>query len=342
MDMDQPIDVLGGTARQRRRWLTAGLAALAVSRVRAQPAGGPWRIGVLHPGRPPGEPGGALDRFRRALRELGLSEGRHLRLELRFDEFQMTLLQQQVAELVESRVDLIVAGTTGAAQAAQRLTRSIPIVMAVSADPVADGLVASLARPGGNVTGMSIMTPELTGRRLQLLRDTLPGLMRVGLMLDTRNPRWPVDLQEHEAAAQSLGLQLSVAKVASADDFAAAFEAARQQQVQALVLAQSTSFAMARAQLAALALAQKLPAVSGSGDAQFARAGGLMSYGANIAVSWERAAHHVQRILAGARPGDLPIERPSRFELAVNMRTAETLGLKLPPQVLLLADEVIR
>jgi putative ABC transport system substrate-binding protein len=214
--------------------------------------------------------------------------------------------------------------------------------MAVSADPVADGLVASLARPGGNLTGMSIMTPELTARRLQLLAEIVPGLSRVGLLLDTKAPRWPTELQEHEAAARSLNLHLQPLKVDGVDDFPAAFEAARRSQLQAVLMVQSPQFVVHRARLAALAMAHRLPCVSGSGDAQFARAGGLMNYGANIAVSWQRAATHVQRILQGAKPAELPIEQPSRFELTVNARTAEALGLTLPPQVLLLADEVIR
>lgn len=327
----------------RRRAIVAvsTAALLGLPRLHAQ-AAAPRRIGVLYPGSPPGEPGGALDRFRQGLREQGLVEGRDLLLELRFDGLQPARLPEQANELVATGVDLIVAGTTGAALAAQRATRRIPIVMAVSGDPVNDGLVQSLARPGGNITGMSIMSPALAQRRLQLMTELLPGLQRMALLVDLQTSRWAAELPEQEAAARQLGLQLLPLKVSTAADLAGAFEAAKHARAEAVVTLQSALFAMQRAELARLALAQRLPAASGSGDAQFARAGGLLNYGVNIGASWHASAAFVRRILDGAAPAELPIQQPARFEFAINLRTAEALGVAVPPALLLLADTVVR
>jgi putative ABC transport system substrate-binding protein len=325
----------------RRRLLGAAAAALALPWARAQsPA--PRRIGVLHPGSPPAAPGGALDRFRQGLREQGLVEGRDVVLELRFDGMQSARISEQAADLVAAGVDLIVAGTTGAALAAQRTTRRVPVVMAVSGDPVTDGLVQSLARPGGNVTGMSIMSPALAQRRLQLMTELLPGLQRLALLLDLHSSRWEAELPEQEATARQLGLDLLPLKVHTAADLPGAFAAAAQARVQAVVLLQSVLFALERAEIARLALAQRLPAASGSGDAQFARAGGLLNYGANIGASWHASAAFVRRILDGAAPAELPIQQPTRFEFAINLRTADALGVAVPQALLLLADTVVR
>jgi putative ABC transport system substrate-binding protein len=295
----------------RRRLLGAAAALLAAPRLRAQPAA-PRRVGVLYPGQPPAEPGNPLERFRQGLREQGLAEGRDLVLELRFDGMQPGRIAEQAQELVVAGVDLIVAGTTGAALAAQRATRRVPIVMAVSGDPVTDGLVQSLARPGGNVTGMSIMNPALAQRRLQLMTELLPGLQRVALMVDLQTSRWAAELPEHETAARQLGVQLLPIRVSAAGE------------------------------LPRLALAHRLPSASGSGDAQFARAGGLLNYGASIGASWQASAAFVRRVLEGAAPGELPIQQPTRFEFAINLRTAEALGVSVPPALLLLADTVVR
>ena len=326
----------------RRRWLLgAGYSAVLgpfASAGRAQ--GAVPRVGVLYPTPPTIEPGNPLDRFRQGLRDLGLVEGRHLQLELRWDSRASEQVSRQVAELVALKVDVIVAGTTASAQVARRATTSVPIVMAVSADPVFDGLVATLARPGGNVTGMSIMSPEVTPKRLQLLAEVVPGLSRVGLLLDASFVRWKAELQEHEAAARVLGLGLIPAQVEAPEDFAPAIDAARRRQAQAMVLMQSVTFSSHRTRLAALALEHRLPSISGSGDGQFARAGGLMNYGASIPTSWYQAAHYVHRILQGARPSELPVRQPERFELAINQRTASALGLVIPQHLLLLADEV--
>src|SRR5262245_49222710 len=237
-------------------------------------------------------------------------------------------------------VDIIVTGTGAAARAVKHATSTIPIVMTVSGDPVGDGLVASLARPGGNLTGLSIMIPELTGKRLELLTEAIPGLSRVALLLDTALSRWPVDVRDYEAAARALGVQLLPLEVRSPDEFAAAFEAATQGDAQALIMQQTPLFAVHRVRLAELALAHRLPTLSS--ESGYAKAGGLINYGPHTPENWRRAATYVHKILQGAKPGDLPVEQPTRFELVINLKTATALGLTISPRLLFQADEVIK
>jgi putative ABC transport system substrate-binding protein len=315
-------------------FLVAPLAA------EAQPAGQMPRVGVLVPGAPPGEPGGWLDRFRQGLRDLGYVEGQTITLEVRWDEFKPERWPDLVADLVRLPVDIIVAGQTASARAAQHATSTIPIVVAVSSDPVGHGLVASLARPGGNLTGLSIMTPELTGKRLELLSEAVPGLARVALLLEAGDLRRHAILHDHEAAARGLGVQLQPLEVRGPEEFAGAFEATLQGQAQALILQPSALFSAHRARLAELALASRLPTMAA--DPGYAQAGGLMDYGGNILESWHRAATYVDKILKGTKPADLPVEQPTQFELVINLKTAQALGLTIPPTLLFQADEVIR
>jgi putative tryptophan/tyrosine transport system substrate-binding protein len=338
----KPQSFTGRTIDRRTCVLIAALS-LVHARARAQNATRLPRVGVLAPGHRATKEsrGSAFDRFDRALRELGLIQGQTLQLEWRFDDYQPARMQQQVEELVSMPVDVIVAGTTGSALAAKRATTSIPIVMAVSADPVADGLVASLARPGGNVTGMSIMSMELIGKRLQLLAEAMPELSRVALFVDrTQVARAHAEMRHQLAAAARLNIQLMPIEVGGPEDFAAAFAEARRLRVQAVVLMQSAVFALQGARLAELALSNRLPTVSSAGDFSFAKVGGLMTYGPDIGSSWERAAGFVKRILGGARPADLPVEQPTRFELGINRQTASSLGLRIPASVLVQADEL--
>jgi len=304
----------------------------------------PPRVGVLYPGPEEGsaDPAGALGQLRAGLRERGLEEGMTIELLVRFEALQPARAAELSAELQRAGVALIVAGTGPAAASARRAAPGLPIVFAVSADPVADGLVASLAQPGGNVTGLSIMNPELTARRLQLLTDIVPGLQRVALLLDGSFPRWRAEQQEHEAAAQRLGLQLLPLKVAGPADFEAAFATARRERANAIVLMQCPLFNQEKDRLAALALQARLPSVSGSGDGLYARSGGLMNYGVSIPATWRRAAEYVERILRGAKPSELPVQQPTRFEFVINRRSADTLGLTVPQHLLLLADAVLR
>jgi putative ABC transport system substrate-binding protein len=251
--------------------LTLSLLAVPLA-AQAQPAGKIPRVGVLAPGLPPGEPGRGLDRFRQGLRELGYVEGQTIALEVRWDEHHPERWPDLATALVQLPVDLLVAGTTSAALAAQHATSTIPIVIAVSADPVGDGLVASLARPGGNITGLSVMTYEITGKRLELLTEVVPGLTRVALLLDAGVLRWHTQLQEHEAAARGLGVQLQPLEVRGPEEFAGAFQAAIQGQAQALIIPTSSLFTTHRGRLAELALASRLPTMSG--NVGYAKAGG--------------------------------------------------------------------
>ena len=306
----------------------------------AQPAGNIPRIGVLYPGFPPGEPGGWFDRFRQGLRDLGYVEGQTIALEVRWDEHHSERWPDLAADLVRLRVDLIVAGSTPATLAAKHATRTIPIVMGGVGDPVGDGLVASLAQPGGNVTGLSNMAPEITGKRFELLKEAVPGLSRVGLLLDTGNPRRHVQLYDHETAARELGVQLLPLEVQGPDEFAGAFQAAIQGHVQALIIQGSPLFGTHQARLVELALASRLPTIAVDGG--YAHAGGLMTYGPSLSDIYWRAATYVDKILKGAKPADLPVERPMKFTLVINLKTAQAMGLTMPPTLLFQADEVIR
>jgi putative ABC transport system substrate-binding protein len=319
--------------------LTLGLLAMPLA-AEAQPGGKMPRLGVLMPGASAGGPGRELDAFRQGLRDLGYVEGQTIALDIRLDEHHPERWPDLATDLVRLRVDLIVAGTTAAARAAKHATSAIPIVMAVRADPVGDGLVANLARPEGNITGLSVMIPEVTGKRLELLIEAVPGLARVALLLDARAPRRHAILHEHEAAARGLGVHLQSLAVRGPDEFAGAIEAAIQEQAQALIVPASPLFTAHRDQLAALALASRLPTMASNPG--YAHAGGLMDYGANILESWHRAAAYVDKILKGAKPGDLPVEQPTQFKLVLNLKTAQALGITMPPSLLLLAEQVIQ
>ena len=295
------------------------------------------RLGVLTPGIPP-QPW--VEAFRQGLHTLGYVEGRTIALEVRWDEYHPERWPDLAADLVRLRVDLIVAGTTAATWAAKHATSTIPIVMPVSGDPVGVGLGTGLAQPGGNVTGLSSMSPELNGKRLELLTAAVPGLSRVALLLDAGDPRRHSQLHDHEAAARVLGVHLQPLEVQSPDEFADAFQTAIQGRAQALIMVGSPLFSMQRARLAELALASRLPTMAG--EVGYAKAGGLMNYGPNLPESWHRAATYVHKILKGAKPADLPVEQPTKFELIINLKTAKALGITIPPSLLVFADEVIQ
>jgi ABC-type uncharacterized transport system substrate-binding protein len=316
---------------------------MAVPTTEAQPGAKIPRVGVLSAGSPPPRSPSlaSLEAFRQRLHDLGYIEGQNILLEWRWAEGREEGLPALAAELVGLPVDLIVATTTRAVQAAQHATRMIPIVMAVSADPVASGFVASLAHPGGNITGMSIMAPEVSGKRLELLRNIRPSMARVGILLNPAQPGSRIDVQGLEVASQSLGLQLSILEVRSAEAFESAFAAMRRVEADALlVLPDPLLLDPHRHNIAALALQHRLPAMYGW--RHFVEAGGLMSYGPRLPDMYRRAAYYVDRILKGAKPADLPVEQPTQFELVINLKTAQALGLTMPPALLLLADEVIQ
>jgi putative ABC transport system substrate-binding protein len=319
--------------------LTLSLLA-ALLAAEAQPTGTVPRIGVIMQGVPPGASGDELDVFRQGLRDLGYVEGQTVTLEVRWGEHQHERFPALAADLVQRPVDLIVAAGASPARAAKHATTTIPIVMLVGIDPVAQGLVASLAHPGGNITGLTIMTRELSGKRLELLHEAVPGLSQVALLVDAGNPNRQAHLHAHAAAARALGLQLLPLEVRGPDEFVGAFQAATQGQAQALIMPESALFFTQRARLAELALASRLPTMSGATG--YAAAGGLMDYGPDLPGSFRRVAVYVDKILKGAQPAILPVEQPTQFELVINLKTAKALDLTIPPILLFQADKVIQ
>jgi putative ABC transport system substrate-binding protein len=242
-------------------------------------------------------------------------------------------------EVVGSNVDVIVTQGTPAAQAAKRATRTIPIVMATSGDPVSVGLVASLARPGGNITGNSILSPDLNGKRLELIKDLVPGVSRIATLSNPTNPIHAVDIKTAEAAAKALGISLHPLEVRDPDEFERAFKIATEWRAGALLVFADPFILANRARVAKLAARSRLPTVSGASG--FAEAGGLADFGPDLAEMFRRAATYVDKILKGAKPADLPVEQPTRLELVINTATAKMLGLQIPQSVLVRADRVI-
>jgi putative ABC transport system substrate-binding protein len=280
--------------------------------------------------------------FRRGLREHGgYVEGQDIAIEYRYGD--LDGLRSAANDLVRLNVDVIVAGGTPAALAAKRATNTIPIVGGAMADPVADGLVASLARPGGNVTGNTFLAPELGPKRLQLLREVVPGVTRVAALQHpgVYGERTMRDmLNEMEARAKASGVELQVLDARSPDDFDNAFAAMAKARAGAIIIFPSPMFYANHRRLVDLAAKHRLPAMYVFREA--VEAGGLMCYGANVPELLRRAATHVDKILKGAKPADLPVEQPTNFELVINLKTAKALGLTIPPAMLLRADEVIR
>ena len=276
--------------------------------------------------------------FQQRLRELGYVEGQSIALEVRWAEGRSERIPELVAELVGLKMDVLVAAVSSAALAAKKATSSIPIVM-VAADPVGLGLVASLSRPGGNVTGLSFFNEAIIAKRLEFLKEFVPGLVRVAVL---RNPIVAVHAtfwQETEVAARKLGVALQPLDVRGPEDFEAAFTAATRGNAQALIAFDDALTVGHRHRIAALAASSRLPAMYGLRE--FPDDGGLMSYGASFADLFRRAATYVDKILKGAKPADLPIEQPTKFELVINRKTANALGLTVPPTLLAQADDVI-
>jgi putative ABC transport system substrate-binding protein len=276
------------------------------------------------------------DAFRQSLRDLGWIEGRNIVLEFRPPAREGAPFDDLVADLVRLKVDVIVATSSAAVRAAKRATSTIPIVMSPSADPVEQGLVNSLARPGGNVTGLSLMAVDLSAKRLEILREIVPGVFRIAVLW--RSPT-EAELRAVQAAARTLALEIIDLHVAQAEELSNAFEAARQRRAGAMVVIQNPLFFGLRAQVSELALKHRLPAIYALPS--YAPAGGLVVYGPSDTEYYRRAAVYVDKILNGAKASDLPVEQPTKVELLINMRTAKALGLTIPPSLLLRADQVI-
>ncbi|HEV2056385.1 MAG TPA: ABC transporter substrate-binding protein [Methylomirabilota bacterium] len=320
--------------------LAGGLLAAPLG-AEAQQAGKVWRIGLLGGYSPTSKEASHLwEGFFQGLRELGYVEGQNILIEGRWYGDQTERLPALAAELVRLKVDVIVAGAVPAPEAAQRATSTIPIVIMTHPDPVGSGLVASLARPGRNVTGLSLLTPELVGKRLQLLKEAVPGISRVAVLSDPTNPAQALLLREAEVAARSLKVQLQVLEARAPSDFASTFSAMTKDRAGALITLGANMFFAHRTRIVELAAQSRLPALYG--QKEFAEAGGLMAYGANTRENFRRAATYVDKILKGAKPADLPVEQPTKFELVINLKTAKALGLTIPPSLLQRADKVIQ
>lgn len=316
--------------------LALGLLAASPA-VNAQSAGKVYRIGYLGSGFPAS---GFHEAFVAGLRDLGWVEGQNVVIDYRFAESRLERLPGLAVELLGQKADVIVAQPTPAAVAARNATRSIPIVMINVGDPVGLGLAASLARPAGNVTGVAFdVGLETFAKGLELLKETVPGARRVAVLSNPANPAQRLALANLEAAAPSLGLQLSFIEARNPGEIERAFAQIARDRAQALFVAAEATFILHRARLAELALAHKLPAMFGVREN--VDAGGLASYGPSLTHNSRRAATFVDKILRGAKPGELPVEQPTKFELVVNLKTAKALGLTIPQSVLLRADAVI-
>jgi putative ABC transport system substrate-binding protein len=279
--------------------------------------------------------------FRQGLRELGYIEGKSITIDSRFAEGKLDRLPALVAELLRLKVDVIVTGGPAPTRAAKEATTTTPIVMTQDSDPVGSGFVASLARPGGNITGLSTLAPELSGKRLELLKEVIPNLARVAVLGTSTQPGNAQELKEAEFAAGSLGVKLLYFDVLTPADIEIAFREARRGRAGAvLMMVPGRVFNSVRKQTAELALKNQLPMIS-RGEA-FMEAGGVMSYGVSLPDLDRRAATYVDKILKGAKPAELPVEQPTKFELAINLKTAKQIGLTIPPSVLARADRVIR
>jgi putative ABC transport system substrate-binding protein len=324
----------------RRREFIVALSCAATAwplAARAQQAGKTRTIGLLSPATPGYSAVGGP--FSNGLRELGWIEGQNITIERRYAENRLERLPELAAELVRLNVELIVAVGTLGPLAAKRATSTIPIVMTAAGDPLASGLVASLGRPGGNVTGLSLMVPDIAGKRLELLKEILPQLNRVAVLWNAANPYPAIVFKETLAAGRRLGIEVQSLEVRSPDDFDGAFGDARRHHPDALIEVEDPLTNSLHKRIVEFAAAERLPSLHGVGEE--VEAGGLISYGASIPDLFRRAAGYVDKILKGAKPIDLPIQQPTKFELVVNLKTAKALGLQFPDKLLAIADKVI-
>ncbi|PYN83568.1 MAG: ABC transporter substrate-binding protein [Candidatus Rokuibacteriota bacterium] len=321
--------------------LTVGLTLASLGTAAAQPPEKGPRVGYLNPGSfsdPLRQR--RLEAFRQGLRELGYVEGQNIAIESRWAEGKYDRYPALAADLVRLKVDVIVAMSGAATQAAQQATRTIPIVMSLVNDPVGSGLVPSLAHPGGNITGTSVMSPDLIGKQLQLLKEVVPKVSRVAFLRHPANPASAANLREAEAAARGLGVRLQTLEARNPQEIDSAFAAMTREQAGALLIHADALFGNQRRQIAELATKKRLPSIFLT--TEYAEAGGLMVYGPNLLNLERRAATYVVKILKGAKPADLPVEQPSKFDLLVNLKTAKALGLTIPQTLLQRADQVIQ
>jgi putative tryptophan/tyrosine transport system substrate-binding protein len=328
----------------KAKLLTHGLLALILATIQlaeAQSAEKIPRIGYLSGSGDANNPGSNLEGFRQGLRDLGYVEGKNVQVEYRYAKGNVEIVPRLVAELVQLKVDALVLSQLSAIRAAKQATKTIPIIMVTSVDPVATGLIDSLARPGGNITGVTVLTRDLSGKRLELLKEVVPTISRVGILLVADSPFAGTFFSEYEAAARALKIRLQPMEVRSQNpDFEGAFHNVVKGRVNALITTRNALLIVNRKQIADLAIKNRLRSMHERSD--MVEAGGLVSYAANEADNSKRAAIYVDKILKGTKPGDLPVEQPTRFEFVINLKTAKQIGLTIPPNVLARADKVIK
>ena len=306
----------------------------------APPSTPVYRIGRLSSGNPPSGSDPNAEAFRQGLRDLGWVEGQNIAFEHRYAEERVERLPALAAELVQLPVHVIFAVGSPAIRAAQQATHTIPIVMLVGGDPVGSGLIASVTRPGGNVTGIVTLSPKLSAQRLGLLKEVVPRAAQLAILFNPDDETKVVEWQQTRVAARTLGVSLQALEVRGPEELVRAFAAMSQERPSALIVLSDAVTLRYRTHIVHLAAEQRLPAIYEYRE--FVEAGGLMAYGPRLRPLFQRAASYVDRILKGAKPADLPVEQPTKFELVLNLKTAQALGLPMPSSLLFLADEVIR
>ena len=315
---------------------------LTISRVHAQQPNKIPRIGYLSGAGDPSNPGPNVEAFQRGLQELGYIEGQNILVEYRYVEGRVDRITSLVAELMQLKVDVFISGNLVAIRAAKQATKTIPIVMVTTADPVTAGLIDSLARPGGNITGLSRLNRDLRGKRLELLKEVISRISRVGVLWDTSSaPELATAFKDYETAARALKIPIQSLKVRSSNpDLEGAFRDAAKGRVSALVTTRTPGLVPYPRKIADLAIKSRLPSMNEGSE--WVEAGGLMSYAASDADLFRRAAVFVDKILKGTKPADLPVEQPMKFEFVINLKTAKQIGLTMPQSVLYRADKVIK
>ena len=299
------------------------------------------RIGLIYSTGAPGSPSPQLDAFQRGLLDLGYVEGKNVLIDRRYAEGRLDRMPTLVNELVQQKVDVIVAVNNVVIRAAKEATKTVPIVMISSVDPVAARYVESFAHPGGNITGLAWLNRDISAKRVELLKEVLPKISRIGILWDANGPGPAVAVKEYEAAARGFKLELRSLEVRGPNpDFAGAFQVAKTARVEALIVVGNGLIFQHATKVFELATKYRLPSMTE--ERRYVDAGGLMSYGANLADLYRRAAEYVVEILKGAKPGDLPVKLPSKFEIFVNLKTAEQIGILIPQHVLVQADKVIK
>jgi ABC-type uncharacterized transport system substrate-binding protein len=319
--------------------VTLVVLILAVIAYAQQPKKVP-RIGFVSGSGDRNNPGASVEAFRQGLREVGYIEGKNILVEYRYPDGRLDRVPGLVNELVQLKVDVLVTVPLPAIRAANQATKTIPIVMVATVDPVATGLADSLARPGGNITGLTTLGRELSGKRLELLKEVVLRISRIGVLWEPDAPAAAISFKEYEAAARPLNIQMQSLEVRGPNDMEGAFQAATKGHVNALITVRSILLGRYPRRIADLAIKSRLPSMSELGH--YVESGGLMSYSANEADQYKRAAVYVDKILKGAKPADLPVEQPTKFELVINLKTAKQIGLTIPPDVLARASRLIK